>query len=71
MDYKTVKKVMQFNDGSFISSVKLTEDNTMAVTAGRDSDVKVWDIKTGKLINKLRGHNEPITALGYNSCKSK
>jgi len=41
----------------------LTEDNTLAVTAGRDSDVKIWEVSSGKLINKLIGHNEPITAL--------
>lgn len=47
--------------GDYVRAVVVVGD--LAVTAGRDEDVKVWDRLTGKLRHVYEGHFEEVTGL--------
>jgi WD40 repeat protein len=35
------------------------------ITAGDDALIHIWEIKSGKRVNSLKGHLGPITSLSY------
>ena len=35
----------------------------LAVTASRDTTVKVWSLSSGQLVLSLRGHTGPVTGV--------
>jgi len=46
-----------------ITAVALSEDNTRAFTGGIDDEIKVWDLRMGKIEYGLAGANDTITGL--------
>ena len=46
-----------------IRALCLLEDNTTLLSAGTDQSVRVWDLKSGKLIRSMNQHIKPIHAL--------
>jgi len=36
-------------------------EHNLAVTASRDTTIKVWDLNTGSMLHSLRGHRGPVT----------
>jgi WD40 repeat protein len=50
-----------YEHGDYVRAVAVTSD--WVITAGRDEDVKVWDMATGKLWHVYDGHYEEVTGL--------
>ena len=50
-----------FEHGDYVKAVVVTDD--WAITAGRNEDVKIWNITLGKLYATLEGHFEEVTDL--------
>jgi WD40 repeat protein len=48
-------------------SVALTPDGRMALTAGRDGALRVWDVASGECLRVLRGHIFPPSGIGWAS----
>jgi len=48
-----------------IYSVAMSPDGTKVVSGSKDKTVKVWDSKTGKLINVLKGHEGPVSSITW------
>jgi WD40 repeat protein len=42
-----------------------TSDGSRAVTAGDDGVVRIWDLRSGRLLRVLRGHRSPVHAAAY------
>jgi len=72
-DSNSVKivKIKEFNDENSISSVRLTNDNAIAITGGKGNIARVYDIETGRLIRNLIGHEEAITSIDSVKCQNK
>lgn len=48
-----------------VLSVDLNPDASMAVSAGADHNVIVWDVKSGKLLQKLKGHRGYVHTVAF------
>ncbi|MDD3009353.1 MAG: caspase family protein [Arcobacter sp.] len=58
-DYANSEIFLRLNTEShlgFIKDIAITNDKKFVVSAGTDSYVRIWDIKTGKLIDKISGY---------------
>ena len=47
----------------FISQVQLTTDSRFAFSASWDGTVRLWQINTGKTINRLVGHSKDVLSV--------
>ncbi|KAJ6101149.1 hypothetical protein N7499_000779 [Penicillium canescens] len=48
-----------------VSAVQFSPDCSMIASAGADSDLKVWDTATGRLIHTFEGHLAGISTLAW------
>jgi len=48
-----------------VSSVAFSPDGEILVSGSADNTVKLWDIKTGKLINTLEGHTAFVNSVAF------
>ncbi|CAO1621629.1 unnamed protein product [Parajaminaea phylloscopi] len=50
--------------GTLCSSTRgFGNEHTLLVSGGCDRELKVWDLETGKLLHKLRGHHSTVRCL--------
>lgn len=49
--------------GSFVNCLAFTWDSRRLVSGGEDGIVRIWDIKSGKVLDSLRAHVKPVTSL--------
>lgn len=47
-----------------VHSVAVVDDGTTAVSGGADGLLRIWDLRSGKLVKFLRGHRGPIHGVG-------
>ena len=40
-------------------------DGRLLVTASKDSTAKVWNVRSGKLVNDLVGHQDEVFAIDW------
>lgn len=58
------KEVMDEIETSYpITAVALSEVGTEVFTAGVDPEIKVWDMRTKRVVYALRGHTELVSSL--------
>ncbi len=50
----------------WLAAVAISPDGRLAATAGRDSAIQLWDMKTGELIQTLTEHNGAVNDLDFN-----
>lgn len=48
-----------------ILSVAVTDDGQLAVSGGMDKLVRVWDLRSGTLVDSMRGHRGPVLGLAF------
>jgi len=48
---------------NYVSSVAITNDRTMIISASYDKTIKVWNYDTGEEIKTLIGHSECIFSI--------
>jgi WD40 repeat protein len=51
-----------------INSVAFHPSGTFVAAGGTDSTVKVWDIRTNKLIQHYASHSQPINCVAFHPC---
>lgn len=57
-------KLLAGPGSSVVSGLIFSADGRYLVTVGRDSDAQVWNVDTGTLRLTLRGHEQPLRAIG-------
>ena len=55
----------------FIIDVGISKCNRFIASAGKDAQVIVWDLKLGKIIKRLKGHNQQINRIVFVTPKVK
>ncbi|QDV49500.1 WD40 repeat domain-containing protein [Gimesia fumaroli] len=58
-DQPTPKHLIDAHKG-FVRGVSLSPDGTLVATAGNDRLVKIWSVKTARLIRTLAGHEHQV-----------
>jgi WD40 repeat protein/uncharacterized caspase-like protein len=59
------KLVLPIGHTSSISDAVFSPDGEMVATASWDNTAKVWDVRTGALLQDLRGHDGAITTIAF------
>jgi WD40 repeat protein len=52
-----------FGHADYVSSVVVTSDGRMVVSASGDSNVIVWDLESGRRLHTLKAHTRPLVAV--------
>ncbi len=63
----TTTSVIQKGHGDSISALAISPNGKFLVSGSEDFTLKIWNLKTGKLIRTLSEHYEPITAVHFAS----
>jgi WD40 repeat protein/tetratricopeptide (TPR) repeat protein len=50
---------------SFVDDVALSPDGKTLALASRGGNVHLWDVATGKLLQKLKGHSSAVSAVAF------
>ncbi len=50
-------------DTGWVFSVSMTPDGHVAVSSGEDKKLRVWKVNTGRLLNTLDGHTQPVWSI--------
>ena len=53
--------ILPIGHTSVLTDAQFSHDGNRVVTSSYDKIVKIWDVKSGKLLANLKGHNEPVT----------
>jgi WD40 repeat protein len=48
-----------------INDIKISPNNKYIATGGEDGIIKLWNIDSGKLLNTLVGHLNPVKSIGF------
>jgi WD40 repeat protein len=48
-----------------VTDVVLSPDRRLVVTTSRDTDARLWDAQTGRLVRVLRGHFGPVWSAAF------
>jgi WD40 repeat protein len=68
LDAQTLRPRTTFaaqEDGVF--EVVFSPDGRLLASGGRDHVVRLWDVRTGRLVRSLTGHDAAVTALAFTS----
>jgi U3 small nucleolar RNA-associated protein 15 len=67
-DTRTAKPALKINHGHPVEAVLPFPSGAILLTAGADSQLKVWDILTGgRMIQSISNHQKTITTLSFNN----
>ncbi|HYV82100.1 MAG TPA: TIR domain-containing protein, partial [Pyrinomonadaceae bacterium] len=55
----------ELNHGDWVTSVAISPDGTRAVSGSRNKVIKIWDLKSGKCRNELRGHTSDVKVVAF------
>ena len=48
-----------------VNCVHASKDGTRLVSGGDDQTVRVWDVKTGKLVSTMSGHDDRVLSVCF------
>ncbi|NER36835.1 MAG: protein kinase [Oscillatoria sp. SIO1A7] len=51
--------------GSIVASLAISTDGALLASGSRDMTVKLWNLKTGELLQTLTGHTERVIAVAF------
>jgi len=58
-----IKPVVQVGHGDFVYSVAFSPDGRYLASGSFDDTIKIWEVKTGRLVKTLKGHEVGIENL--------
>ncbi|MBW4507591.1 MAG: WD40 repeat domain-containing protein [Scytonematopsis contorta HA4267-MV1] len=62
---RTGKLAHNFSIGASVNALVISPDSKAFVTGGLGWDINLWDFKTGKVVNTLKGHGGGIYGLAF------
>lgn len=63
----TPQLVVQSGHTDGVLTSAFSPDSKLIATGGRDNAIRIWDVKTGRLIRTMFGHTDPVRSLNFNS----
>src|SRR5689334_18309058 len=55
--------ILQAGHTGSVLCVAISPDGKWLASGGNDSTIKIWDLKTGRLLRTLYGHNAKVLAI--------
>ena len=48
-----------------VTSVCISPDGSLVAAGSLDTVVRIWDVQTGKLVERLRGHRDSVYSVAF------
>jgi WD40 repeat protein len=64
-DARSCEEIQKMTDAFLCTSIAFSPRGDVLASGGVDHIVKIWDIRTGKLLSKLEGHTYPVLTLAF------
>ena len=48
-----------------VDAVEFAPDGATLASGGKDTFIKIWDVRTGKLLRTLKGHTGRVESLAF------
>jgi len=48
-----------------VTSVAINPNGQYVAAGSMDADVRIWDVSTGQLVERLRGHRNSVTSVAF------
>lgn len=61
----TISDANSLNDDSGVTSVAISPDGALVAAGSLDTVVRIWDIATGTLLERLRGHSDSVYSVAF------
>jgi len=58
-------KVLTANDHASVNSVAISPNGQYVAAGSVDAVVRIWDVSTGQLVERLRGHRASIWSVAF------
>lgn len=62
-DPRKKNQAVSMNNTYQVTSVAFNDTAECVLTGGIDNDIKMWDLRTNSVVQKLRGHTDSVTGL--------
>lgn len=53
-----------------VTGLEVTQDGRRAVTASRDSTLRIWDLESGQIVHRLAGHSDAVLRMAVSTSGS-
>ena len=63
--YAQIEPVIQMEHSSSVESVAFSPDGKFIASGSYDKTIKLWNVKTGKLIYTLKGHRDSVLSVAF------
>lgn len=64
-DARSCEEIQKMTDSFLCTSIAFSPRGDVLASGGVDHIVKIWDVRTGKLLSKLEGHTYPVLTLAF------
>jgi len=61
----TGTKQHSFDEGTEVGSASLSPDGLLAVACGNDNRARIWDVASGRLVNRISAHTATVTTCVF------
>lgn len=62
--------ILNTSSNSTIKAFSFSKDDDLLLSGGCDKIIRLWDIKTGKLVKTFNGHTKTIETLEFSPCNN-
>jgi len=61
----TINDHDSLNNGARVTSVAISTNDQYVAAGSMDAVVRIWDVSTGQLVERLRGHSDSVTSVAF------
>ena len=67
--YAQVSLILQTGHSTQIADLCFSNDNNYLASAGKEGNIVIWDLKTGRQFASLTGHHQEVTSICFHPLK--
>jgi WD40 repeat protein len=56
---------LEGHDGDWVMSLAFSPDSAILASGGKDQTIRLWDVRTGRLLQSIKGHNRRVWTLAW------